>query len=139
MRSRQGAPLRQINHLRQAMGALMAAYFDDRIELHPYEQPLCVRVGTRVIGRTNMALRLSERGYADRFYLPWQAIEAGVLQRSHKQTHCPYKGDTCYYHVVVDGACYTDAGWVYPQPRPEMAAIAGRIAFDHPQLVIEPA
>ncbi|MES1948068.1 hypothetical protein C84B14_11991 [Salinisphaera sp. C84B14] len=112
----------------------MPAYFDDRIELQAHGALLCVYAGSQQIGHTEQAIRLSERGYEDRFYLPWAAIVSDCLQRSDKQTHCPYKGDTRYYHVVIDGVCHENAGWVYPQPRVEMAAIAGRIAFDHPQI-----
>jgi len=115
----------------------MPAYFDNRIELHEHAGQLCVYAGPQLIGQTDTALRLVERGYADRFYLPWSAIESHCLQRSDKQTHCPYKGDTRYYHVVIDDVSYDNAAWVYPQPRSEMAAIAGRIAFDHPQVTLE--
>ena len=117
----------------------MPAYFDGRIELQAHPTPVYAYAGNQPIGHSDKALRLRERGYADRFYLPWHAIASDCLQRSDRQTHCPYKGETRYYHVVVDGVRYDNAGWVYPEPRAEMAAIAGHIAFDHPQITLADA
>lgn len=62
-------------------------------------------------------------------YFPPEAVDQANLQPSDTQTHCPWKGDASYYHVVVDGEVNRDAAWYYPTPKDAAANIKDRIAF----------
>ena len=78
---------------------------------------------------TRAAVMLEEVGYPPRAYIPRADIVAS-LNETTKRTHCPFKGDTRYFAVSVEGAEVPDAAWTYPEPFDEMLPIAGLIAFD---------
>lgn len=90
------------------------------------------------IADSSRAIRLTEAGYPPRLYFPLTEVADTVLKLSAKTTHCPFKGDTRYYHVVVGTRRLDNAAWCYPSPIASMKAIAGYIAFVHPALVIGP-
>jgi len=48
------------------------------------------------------------------------------LERTSHRTHCPYKGDASYYSIQ-DGPA--NAVWTYEQPKEDMLAIKGLLAF----------
>ena len=62
-------------------------------------------------------------------YFPPEAVDPAFLRPSTKHTVCSWKGVASYHDVVVDGAVNADAAWFYPEPKPEAARVAGRIAF----------
>lgn len=62
-------------------------------------------------------------------YFPAAAVNSGHLQVSDTRTHCPWKGQAHYYHVVVGDQVNRDAAWHYPEPKQAAEKIRGRIAF----------
>jgi uncharacterized protein (DUF427 family) len=62
-------------------------------------------------------------------YFPAEAVDAALLRPSDTTSICPWKGIAHYHSLSVDGADNADAAWYYPDPKPEAAAIRGRIAF----------
>lgn len=62
-------------------------------------------------------------------YFPAEAVRQELLRPSHTHTTFAWKGVASYYSVEVDGQVNQDAAWYYPDPEPEAAAIAGRVAF----------
>lgn len=62
-------------------------------------------------------------------YFPAEAVDAALLRPSDTTSICPWKGVAHYHSLSVDGADNADAAWYYPDPKPEAAAIRGRIAF----------
>lgn len=62
-------------------------------------------------------------------YFPAEAVDAALLRPSGTTSICPWKGVAHYHSLSVDGADNADAAWYYPDPKPEAAAIRGRIAF----------
>jgi len=61
--------------------------------------------------------------------VPLADVRPEVLRPSDTSTHCPYKGDASYYHLLVGGRQLSDAVWTYRQPHEAVAAIAGHVAF----------
>lgn len=55
--------------------------------------------------------------------------ELDYLQAVDTKTHCPYKGDSSYYNLVVNGESYENAAWYYPEPIPEAPRLKGTISF----------
>lgn len=109
-----------------------------RIQLSPERTRLRVVLDGHAIADSARAIRLTETGYPPRLYFPLTEVADTVLKLSAKTTHCPFKGDTRYYHIVTHSRQLDDAAWCYPWPIASMKAIAGHIAFDHPALVILP-
>lgn len=62
-------------------------------------------------------------------YFPAEDVNADYLEASDMTTHCPWKGDASYYHVVVDGQRNENAAWYYPEPKSAAENIRGRVAF----------
>jgi len=64
-------------------------------------------------------------------YFPPDSIRPDHFQSSDTHTHCGWKGDASYYHVVVDGEVDQDAAWYYPDPKPAASEIKDYVAFWH--------
>ena len=96
-----------------------------------------VSAGGVVIADTTHALTLKEANYAAVQYVPRQDANMGLLVRTDRVTHCPYKGDANYYSVVADGSTLENAVWTYEAPFPAMAEISGHLAFYPDKVTIE--
>lgn len=62
-------------------------------------------------------------------YFPAESLNKAYFIPSDMTTHCPWKGNASYYHVVVDGKRIDNAAWYYPEPKTAAAQIKGRVAF----------
>ncbi|MGE3292733.1 MAG: DUF427 domain-containing protein [Geminicoccaceae bacterium] len=99
------------------------------ITVTPHPKRVRVRFNGRTVADSTRALALREDGHATVLYLPRADAEPGLLTRSSRTSHCPHKGDAAYYSLAVDGRSAENAAWTYETPRPELAAIAGHLAF----------
>ncbi len=52
------------------------------------------------------------------WYFPPSSVKPEFFSESDTQYHCPWKGDTQYYTVTVDGQPLPDRAWSYPTPIP---------------------
>ena len=89
-----------------------------------------------VIADTTHAL-LKEASYPAVQYVPRSDANMGLLKRTERTTHCPYKGDANYFSVVTDGKTLENAIWTYETPFPAMAEISGHLAFYPDKVKIE--
>jgi len=62
-------------------------------------------------------------------YFPPDTVRAEYLRPSEHHTHCGWKGDASYYHLVVNDETNENAAWYYPEPYAKAANIKGYIAF----------
>jgi uncharacterized protein (DUF427 family) len=62
-------------------------------------------------------------------YFPVGSIRREHFAASDTHTHCPWKGEASYYHIVVGSDTNRDAAWYYPQPKDAAKEITGRVAF----------
>lgn len=62
-------------------------------------------------------------------YFPLESINPTFLEKSSMKTHCPWKGDASYYHVMVDGERNENAAWYYAEPKSAAQQIEGKVAF----------
>ena len=62
-------------------------------------------------------------------YFPRDSVRPGVLTPSSTTSVCPWKGTAEYCSVQAGGDENRDAAWIYAEPKPAAAEIAGRIAF----------
>lgn len=82
-----------------------------------------------VVADSQRPLILFETGLVPRFYLPQTDVRMDLLVPSQTESHCPYKGTSTYWDLVVDEATLSDAAWSYRTPLPESTRIAGLVAF----------
>src|SRR6201997_2784986 len=103
------------------------------------QNPHRVRVtaGGAVIADTTRALTLKEAKYPAVQYVPREDANMGLLKRTERVTHCPYKGDASYFSIVANGKTLDNAIWTYETPFPAMAEISGHLAFYPDKVKIE--
>ena len=90
-----------------------------------------------VIADTTRALTLKEASYPAVQYVPREDANMGLLHRTERVTHCPYKGDANYFSIVSNGKKLDNAIWTYETPFPAMAEISGHLAFYPDKVKIE--
>jgi uncharacterized protein (DUF427 family) len=88
-----------------------------------------VRADGEQIAATDDALTLSEASYPPVQYLPREAADMSKLERSPYKSHCPYKGEASYFHILAGGRVIENAIWTYEDPYPAVAEIKARLAF----------
>ena len=91
-----------------------------------------VRVEARgtVLAESDRPVLLFETGLPTRHYLPRQDVRTDLLTATDLRTSCPYKGTVSeYWDVTVGDTTIEEVAWCYAEPFPEVAAIAGHIAF----------
>ena len=62
-------------------------------------------------------------------YFPPDSLKREYFEESATETVCGWKGTASYFSLRVDGEVNADAAWVYRDPKPEAAHLAGRVAF----------
>ena len=104
------------------------------ITITAVDGPVTVRAGSTVLGRSEGALELREGGHPPVIYVPREDIDMRRLVRTVHATKCPWKGQAGYYSIKGDFGMLANAVWTYEEPKEEVAAIAGFLAF-HPARV----
>ncbi|MFY7069794.1 DUF427 domain-containing protein [Nocardiopsis changdeensis] len=102
---------------------------DHPITIEPTGARVVARVGGRVVADTAAALTLREASYPPVQYIPLADVDPALLSPTPTTTYCPYKGTATYRTLTVDGVELADALWVYEEPYPAVARIAGHAAF----------
>lgn len=62
-------------------------------------------------------------------YFPSSSLKMENFELSEHTSHCPWKGTSKYYHVVVEGQRNENAAWFYPEPKEAAANIKDHVAF----------
>jgi uncharacterized protein (DUF427 family) len=99
------------------------------ITITPISGTVTVSAGSTVLGKSTRALALKEGSYPAVVYVPREDIAMDRLVRTPHKSSCPWKGQASYYSVKGDFAKLANAVWSYEEPKPEVAAIAGHLAF----------
>ena len=99
------------------------------ITIAPNPNKVVVRVDGLVIADSTRALVMRAPGTPDVQYVPRADVDMRHLIRSEHSTHCPYKGDASYWSIQTGRRVVDDAVWSYEVPYPDVAAIAGHLAF----------
>ena len=85
------------------------------------------------IARSNRAFKLKEVGrgvYDPVIYFPRDDVDLACLEATDKTTHCPLKGDTTYFDLVLNGERRKDVAWSYTQTIADAELLKDLIAFD---------
>ena len=99
------------------------------IAIVPAASRVRVSFAGKVIADSTHALRLEEKGYPPRFYIPRADADMSVLARSDHRTYCPYKGEAGYFTIHAGGRSSDNAVWSYEEPFTAVAAIKDHLAF----------
>lgn len=120
----------------QVVGHLRDPYH--RVDVRHTSRSVRVLAGPHVVAETDQAELLSETGLPNRFYLPREAVRAGLLAASDTTTVCPYKGTASYWSLrLPDGRLLRDAAWSYPEPLDSALHVRDHLSFDHDEVVVD--
>jgi uncharacterized protein (DUF427 family) len=103
-----------------------------RIDIRQSSRHLVVRHDDRVVADSRRPLVLHESGFAPRWYVPREDVDAPALALARGQTFCPYKGLCSYYDV----ASARRAGWCYPDAWPGVERISGMLSFEPDKVAV---
>jgi uncharacterized protein (DUF427 family) len=109
----------------------------DHITIRKAPGTWVVRAGGAVIGESANALELTEGSLPPVIYFPRGDIAMALLERTARQSVCPWKGEASYYSIVTGGGTLPDAAWSYEAPRDEVARISGHLAFYLDKVTVE--
>ena len=62
-------------------------------------------------------------------YFPYQSEKRELLRPSSTTSSCPWKGQSRYFTLLVDGQENPDAAWYYPDPKPAARSVKHHMAF----------
>ncbi len=102
---------------------------DYQIAFDPIPARVRVVFGGETIGDSRAARAMYELGHAPVYYLQRADVAMAHLEPTARESYCPYKGHACYWSVRVGERVAENAVWAYPNPLPEMAALAGVMGF----------
>ena len=106
---------------------------DHPITIAPHPAHVVVTAGGKVVADTRAALALQEANYPAVLYVPRDDVDMALLDRTDRNTYCPYKGDAAYYSVP-GGA---NAVWTYEAPYDAVSPIKDHLAFYPDRVTIE--
>lgn len=70
-------------------------------------------------------------------YFPPESVKWQYLSPGDRQYTCPWKGETAYWDITVDGQVNPNSAWSYPEPKPAAMNIEGYAAFDTNSVAVE--
>jgi uncharacterized protein (DUF427 family) len=103
-----------------------------RIETHPEERRVQVRINGDTVADSNRALALTEGSLPTRWYLPREDISA-ELKPSERRTTCPFKGKATHFSVGTEEA----VAWSYEEPIEQVSEIRDLVAFYNERVDVE--
>lgn len=110
------------------------------MRIKPVNGLVVAQAGSHEVVRSEKALKLQEAGfdlYDPVYYFPRSAFPEGVLAQANHSTHCPLKGDTEYYNLMVGEHTYPYAAFCYSYPNMEETQILkDYMAFDQHQVQV---
>src|SRR5258705_13799009 len=86
---------------------------DHPITITPTNGKVTVTVNGKRIADTHEALTLKEAAYPPVQYIPRKDVDMTQLQRTDRETYCPYKGDCNYYSIPAGAERSITAVWTY--------------------------
>jgi uncharacterized protein (DUF427 family) len=108
-----------------------------RVDVLDSSRHVRVLLDGEVLAETSRPRVLFETGLPPRYYIPLADLRSELLVDSDAHTRCPYKGVASYWSVKVGNELVKDLGWYYPEPLPEVATIAGHVAFYNEKVDLE--
>lgn len=88
-----------------------------------------VRLEGVIVAESDAALVLTEAAYPPVYYVSRADARWAHFARSERTTHCPYKGEACYFDLSVGETIRAGAVWSYEDPHPAVIAIRDHLAF----------
>lgn len=101
---------------------------DYRVDLLARTNVMTASLGGARLAHSNACLVVDEQDHGLVVYFPRDAVDFSRLEAVEQRTVCPFKGEAVYWRAT--GADGPAVAWCYPTPFPEVARLAGYVAFD---------
>ncbi len=101
---------------------------DYRVDLLARTNVMTAYLGEVRLARSDACLTVDEQDHGLVVYFPPDAVDFSRLEPTGDRTVCPFKGQAVYWRAA--GGEGPGRAWSYPEPFPEVARLAGYIAFD---------
>ena len=101
---------------------------DYRVDLLARTNVMTAWLGGKCLARSGDCLTVDEQDHGLVVYFPPDAVDFGALEPAAERTVCPFKGEAVYWRAA--GREGPGLAWSYPEPLPEVARLAGYVAFD---------
>ena len=88
-----------------------------------------VIVAGEIIADTRRAKRILETSHPPVYYISPEDVRMELLRPAPGKSWCEWKGEAAYYDLFVGDIVVPRAGWTYPNPTADYAAIRAHIAF----------
>jgi uncharacterized protein (DUF427 family) len=105
---------------------------DYRVDLLARTNVMAAWAGETCLARSSECLTVDEQDHGLVVYFPPDAVDFSQLEPVDQRTVCPFKGQAVYWRLA-DGAG-PGIAWSYPEPFPQVARLAGYIAFDQDEV-----
>ena len=105
---------------------------DYRVDVLARTNVMTACLGETCLARSNACLTLDEQDHGLVVYFPADAVDFSLLEPTEHRTVCPFKGQAVYWRVA--GGAGTGLAWSYPEPFPQVARLAGYVAFDQDEV-----
>ena len=105
----------------------MAADYQIRFESSP--RRVRVEFNGTWIADSRRALILHETRLAPAYYFPREDVKLDLFRKTDHVTHCPFKGNACYWTVSAAGAVAENAAWSYEEPYDDALPIREYLSF----------
>jgi uncharacterized protein (DUF427 family) len=96
---------------------------------------LALARGDVVLAETERPLVIDEQDHGLVLYLPRDDVRMELLEPTGTVTWCPFKGRARHWRVA--GGDEVDVAWSYEEPYPEVARLAGYLAFYQDRVSVE--
>ncbi|MEM7022784.1 MAG: DUF427 domain-containing protein [Pseudomonadota bacterium] len=91
--------------------------------------PVRVMFAGKILADSRNAFRVLETSHPPTFYIHPADVNGSLLVPSKRRSWCEWKGRAVYWTLRAGDRESLDAGWSYPEPTAQFAAIRDHIAF----------
>jgi uncharacterized protein (DUF427 family) len=105
---------------------------DYRVDLLARTNVMTAWLGEDRLARSNACFVVDEQDHGLVVYFPRDAVDFSYLEPTDHRTVCPFKGQAVYWRAA--GSEGSGIAWSYPEPFPQVARLAGYVAFDQDEV-----
>jgi len=108
-----------------------------RVDLVPWRGRGRARLGDRVLAESDACLLVLESDHPAQLYFPAASVAWEHFAATDHHTICPFKGEADYWTLAASDPPLENVVWAYRAPLPEVAGLAGYVAFYADRLEVE--
>jgi adenylate cyclase len=105
------------------------AYDGYRIVVEPSDRRIRVVYRGETVADSTRALVMHETRLPSAYYFPRDDVRMGLMVRTDRRTHCPFKGNASYWTLRVGVHEAENAAWSYEKPYDESSSVKDYIGF----------